>query len=117
MKKLLYWIIFIIFVFVLGFGIITHIRYNNLEQNYNELLLKKSNVIDSLTNDNIKKTESIIELQSKINVLDKKIDSLYYKKSEIKQSKSNFTISSSISEGAELLKRNLNEKNINDNNL
>ena len=99
----------------MGFGILTRIQYNNLEQNYNELLIEKSHVVDSLVNDNIKKSQSIIEFQEKINFLNTKIDSLNCIKSEIKQSKSNFTISSNISEGAELLKRNLNEKNINNN--
>lgn len=113
MKKLYNWIIIIIFVFVLGQCVITQKRYDILEQNYNELLFEKSNVIDSLENDNKEKIESIVELETEITVLNETLDSLYNIKKDINQSKSSFTISCNISEGAELLKRNLNEKTVN----
>jgi hypothetical protein len=97
----------------LGQCVITKKQYDVLEQNYNELLFEKSNVIDSLEHDNFEKHESIVKLETEIVILNETLDSLYNIKKDINKSKSNFTISSSISEGAELLKRNLNEKTIN----
>lgn len=113
MKNLYNWIIIIIFAFVLGWCVITQSRYNTLEQEYNELLIEKATTIDSLKYDNNKKIESIEQLEFKIDDLNHTIDSLYNIKTKVQKSKNSFTMSSNISEGAELLKRNLYEKNIN----
>lgn len=113
MKNLYHWIIIIIFVIVLGFGFVTQQRYKILKQEYNELLFEKSNIIDSLEKDNLERIETIEVLETEIDVLNYKIDSLTQVKRKVEKSKSNFTISNSISEGSNLLKKNLNEKVIN----
>ena len=111
MKKNLYnLIIMIIFVLVLGYGVVTQIQYNSLKQDYNELKFQKENTIDSLKRDNVKRLESIAELESEISILNNKIDSMYNVKQTVIQMKNEFTVSQNISEGANLLKRNLNEK-------
>lgn len=112
-KNLYNWIIIIIFAIVLGQSLITHKRYNTLQENYNELLFKQSNIIDSLESENLKKEKSIIDLELSVSDLNNKLDSLYNNKSNIIQEKNRFTISSSISEGSNLLKKNLNENVIN----
>lgn len=111
MKKNLYiLIIIIIFVLVLGYGVVTQIQYNSLKQDYNELKFQKENTIDSLKRDNVKRLESIAELESEISILNNKIDSMYNVKQTVIQMKNEFTVSQNISEGANLLKQNLNEK-------
>lgn len=117
MKNLYNWIIIVIFVFILGQCVITQKRYDTLEQNYNELLFEKSNIIDSLEKDNLKRLESIEYLEHEVIVLNNHIDSLNNLKQEIKKSKNEFTISTNISEGCTLLKKNLNEKTINSSNM
>lgn len=111
MKKNLYnWIIIIIFVLVLGYGVISNIRYNNLKQDYDELKFKQENVIDSLKNDNLERMELISKLESEVIVLNNELDSLHASKQIVINSIDKFTVSQSISEGASLLKQNLNEK-------
>lgn len=110
MKNLYNWIIIIIFAIVFGQCVITHKKYNILEQEYNELLFEKTSIIDSLEYDNTKKSEFISELEQTILSLNDNLDSLYNIKMNIQKSENKFTISSSISHGAELLKQNLNEK-------
>lgn len=110
MKNLYNWIIIIIFVLVLGQCVITQKRYNTLQQDYNELLFEKSTIIDSLKQDNVKKSESIFNLESEVNSLNCKIDSLHNIKQEIKKDKNSFIVSKNISEGSRLLKQNLYEK-------
>ena len=112
MKNLYNWIIIIIFVFILGQCVITQKRYNTLQENYNELLFERSNVVDSLERDNKEKIESIVILESEIVSLNQEIDTLLLIKKEIKENKKNFEISKNISEGSKLLKQNLHEKNI-----
>lgn len=113
MKNVYNWIIIIIFVFVLGQCVFTQKQYDVLKQEYNELLIEKSNVIDSLEKDNNERLESIVMLEKEVSVLNTTIDSLCVLKEDIEKSKSNFTTSSSISEGSALLKQNLREKTIN----
>ena len=97
----------------MGQCVITKKQYNVLQQDYNTLLIEKSNIIDSLLNDNKDKKESIYLLEEELISLNHTVDSLFNIKIEIQQSKSNFTISSNISDSSELLRRNLNEKTIN----
>lgn len=113
MKNVYNWIIIIIFVFVLGQYVITQKRYDVLKQEYDELLIEKSNIIDSLENDNSKRIESIVILEKEVSDLNTTIDSLYVLKEDIEKSKSSFTTSISISEGSALLKQNLREKTTN----
>lgn len=114
MKKNLYnWIIIGIFVLVLGYSIIVQSQYNSLKQDYNELKFQKENVIDSLERDNAKRLESITELESEVKILNNKVDSLNNIKQIVIKSKKDFTVSRDISEGSNLLKQNLNEKNTN----
>lgn len=110
-KKLYIWII--IGLFIIGYNVIMQMRYNSLKQDYNELKIKKENIIDSLKNDNAERLQSIVKLESEIITLNYKVDSLYNVKQKVVQSKKDFTVSKSISESSNLLKRNLNEKNIN----
>lgn len=112
-KNLHNWIIIIIFVIVLGQCVISHEKYKTLQENYNKLLFEKSNIIDSLNIENDKKLESICNLEKHIDILNLELDSLYNIKSNVIQKRNKFTVSKNISDGSNLLKKNLNENNIN----
>lgn len=108
MNNLYNWIIIIIFVIVFGWSIISNNRYQSLKEDYQELLLDRDLQIDSLIKNNIEKEKSVKNLELQLVKLNKDLDSLYNVKTEIIE-KNEFQISSSISNTAVLLKKNLYE--------
>lgn len=103
------WIIIIIFATVFGYCIISNKRYQTLEQQYQELLLKDKDTVDSLLNDNLNKKLVIEDLESEIVALNHNIDSLQQIKINLYKEKENFVVSQSISQSVLLLKKNLYE--------
>ena len=105
------WIIIVIFVVIFGYGIWFNQKYQRLEQQYKELLLKDVSVIDSLIQNNIEKELIIKDLEDEVVLLNHNIDSLQKTKLDLYQNKDKFTISQSLSESVLLLKKNLHEMN------
>lgn len=99
------WIIIIIFVLLIGFGIYSEVKYYSLKQDYIELKYNNIYRIDSLNTSINNKLQRINILEQNITVLNSKIDSLENIKKEIH--KSSYTVSSSTSESIQLLKKNL----------
>lgn len=107
------WIIIIIFAVIFGYCVISNKRYERLEEQYQELLLKDNDTVDSLIENNVEKELIIKNLESEIVSLNHNIDSLQKIKSNLykDKDKENFIISQSISESVLLLKKNLYEMN------
>lgn len=105
------WIIIIIFAVIFGYCVISNKKYERLEEQYQELLLKDNDTVDSLIENNIEKALIIKNLESEIVSLNHNIDSLQKIKSNLYKDKENFIISQSISESVLLLKKNLYEMN------
>lgn len=105
------WIIIVIFVVIFGYCVICNQKYQRLEQQYKELLLKDVSVIDSLIQNNIEKESIIKDLKDEVVLLNHNIDSLQKIKLDLYQNKDKFTISQSLSESVLLLKKNLYEMN------
>lgn len=99
---------------VLGFSVVTKKQYEILKEEYNELLYKQSTIVDSLEVDNRHHLESISLLENEVMLLTYRLDSLQHIKTDIIVKKNDFTISSSITSGANLLRRNLDEMVISD---
>lgn len=102
---MLIWIIIIIFALAFGYIIFSENRYSKLEEQYQELLLDQKSIVDSLRNENERKTKEIDKTQASIITLESKIDSL----TQIKQKviRDTFVIANSFSESISLLKSNL----------
>lgn len=105
------WIIIIIFAVIFGYCVISNKRYERLEEQYQELLLKDNDTVDSLIENNVEKALIIKNLESEIVSLNHNIDSLHKIKSNLYKDKESFIISQSISESVLLLKKNLYEMN------
>lgn len=96
---------------IFGYCVISNKRYERLEEQYQELLLKDDNAVDSLIQNNVEKELIIKNLESEIVSLNHNIDSLQKIKSNLYEDKEEFIISQSISESVLLLKKNLYEMN------
>lgn len=93
------------FIILFGYSTVSNIKYQKLKDEYNEMLDKSEFVADSLRNENMIRVESIKHLESNIEFLTNKFDSLNRVKVEV--DKSYFVASLDISSSAKLLKDNL----------
>lgn len=105
MKNIIKYLIVFIIVLLIGFSIYSEIKYYNLKQEYLELKYDNTQKIDSLNNSINDKLKRINILEENIKILTFKIDSLENIKREI--NKSSYTVSGSVDESIQLLKKNL----------
>lgn len=105
MENIIKYLIVFIIVLLIGFSIYSEIKYYNLKQEYLELKYDNTQKIDSLNNSINDKLKRINILEENIKILTFKIDSLENIKREI--NKSSYTVSGSVDESIQLLKKNL----------
>lgn len=105
MKNIIKYLIVFIIVLLIGFSIYSEIKYYNLKQECLELKYDNTQKIDSLNNSINDKLKRINILEENIKILTFKIDSLENIKREI--NKSSYTVSGSVDESIQLLKKNL----------
>ena len=82
-------------------------RYNRLQNKYNKLKIESIEQIDSLTYINREHMKKISEFELEINELENTVDSLEQVKNKIIIKKDQVIVSSTISEGVQQLKDNL----------
>jgi len=82
-------------------------RYNRLQNKYNRLKIESIEQIDSLTYINREHMKKISEFELEINELENTVDSLEQVKNKIIIKKDQVIVSSTISEGVQQLKDNL----------
>ena len=99
------WIVIIAFVVLFGWCVIINNQYDILQKDYELLKENKEFIIDSLSKENLKTKQEITILEDSLKTIDVAIIDNSIKIEEIK--KDEFIISTSLSESADLLKRNL----------
>lgn len=103
--KLHNWIIIIGFVILFGWCVIINNQYNSLKVDYEQLKNNKEQIIDSLNKENHKTKQTIKVLEDSLKVIDVQLSDNSSKIESIK--KEEFVVSVSLSESANLLKKNL----------
>lgn len=103
--KLYNWIIIIVFVILFGWCIIINNQYDALKLDYEQLKDNSEQIVDSLHKENDKAKQTIKVLGDSLKVIDVQLSSNADKIEDIK--KEEFAVSISLSESANLLKKNL----------
>ena len=103
--KLHNWIIIIGFVILFGWCVIINNQYDSLKIDYEQLKNNKEQIIDSLNKENHKTKQTIKVLEDSLKVIDVQLSNNSNKIESIK--KEEFVVSVSLSESANLLKKNL----------
>ena len=103
--KLYNWIIIIGFVILFGWCVIINNQYDSLKVDYEQLKNSKEQIIDSLNKENHKTKQTIKVLEDSLKVIDVQLSDNSNKIESIK--KEEFVVSVSLSESANLLKKNL----------
>lgn len=103
-KSILFLIISGILLIIL---VINSFRYNSLSKEFNEFKKEYTEQVDSLTWVNHELEKQINEYKENVIYLDAAIDSLEHIKNKIIIQKDNVIVSKSVSDGVELLKKNL----------
>ena len=80
-------------------------QYDTLKIEYESLKNNKESIIDSLNRENTKAKYTIKTLEDSLKIVDNKVGHHYIKVGEVK--KEEFVISATLSESADLLKKNL----------
>lgn len=111
MNNILNWIVIITFVFLFGYVIISNRKYDNLQNEYEQLRRENTSQYDSLLNLQKERESKIKILENNIIILENDLDSLEQIKRNIENSKK-FEVSSTFSEGVVLLKNNLKCENL-----
>ena len=103
--KLHNWIVIIGFVILFGWCVIVNNQYDSLKVDYEQLKNNKEQVIDSLNKENNKTKQTIKVLEDSLKTIDIQLSNNSDKIEDIK--KEEFVVSTSLSESANLLKKNL----------
>lgn len=103
--KLHNWIVIIGFVILFGWCVIINNQYDSLKVDYEQLKNSKEQIIDSLNKENHKTKQTIKVLEDSLKVIDVQLSDNSNKIESIK--KEEFAVSVSLSESANLLKKNL----------
>lgn len=103
--KLHNWIVIIGFVILFGWCVIINNQYDSLKVDYEQLKNNKEQVIDSLNKENNKTKQTIKVLEDSLKTIDIQLSNNSDKIEDIK--KEEFVVSVSLSESANLLKKNL----------
>lgn len=103
-KSILFLIISGILLIIL---VINSFRYNRLSKEFNEFKKEYTEQVDSLTWVNHELEEQINEYKENVIHLETAIDSLEHIKNKIIIQKDDVIVSKSVSDGVELLKKNL----------
>lgn len=103
-KSILFLIISGILLIIL---VINSFRYNRLSKEFNEFKKEYTEQVDSLTWVNHELEKQINEYKENVIYLEDAIDSLEHIKNKIIIQKDNVIVSKSVSDGVELLKKNL----------
>lgn len=103
--KLHNWIVIIGFVILFGWCVIINNQYDSLKVDYEQLKNNKEQVIDSLNKENNKTKQTIKVLEDSLKTIDIRLSNNSDKIEDIK--KEEFVVSVSLSESANLLKKNL----------
>lgn len=99
------WIVIIGFVILFGWCVIVNNKYSTLQEDYNILKVDKENVIDSLNKENNRINSEVLSLEDSICKINDMLEISSNKIESIK--KEEFTVSTSFSKSAKLLKDNL----------
>ena len=103
--KLHNWIVIIGFVILFGWCVIINNQYDSLKVDYEQLKNNKEQIIDSLNKENHKTKQTIKVLEDSLKTIDIQLSNNSDKIEDIK--KKEFAVSVSLSESANLLKKNL----------
>ena len=99
------WLVIIGFVILFGWCVIINNQYDSLKVDYEQLKNNKEQIIDSLNKENHKTKQTIKVLEDSLKVIDVQLSDNSNKIEDIK--KEEFVVSVSLSESANLLKKNL----------
>ena len=99
------WLVIIGFVILFGWCVIVNNQYDSLKVDYEQLKNSKEQIIDSLNKENHKTKQTIKVLEDSLKVIDVQLSDNSNKIESIK--KEEFVVSVSLSESANLLKKNL----------
>ena len=99
------WLVIIGFVILFGWCVIINNQYDSLKIDYEQLKNNKEQIIDSLNKENHKTKQTIKVLEDSLKVIDVQLSDNSNKIEDIK--KEEFVVSVSLSESANLLKKNL----------
>lgn len=103
--KLHNWIVIIGFIVLFGWCIIINNQYSTLKINYEQLKNNKEQIIDSLHKENNKTKQTIKVLEDSLKTIDIQLSNNSNKIESVR--KEEFVVSISLSESADLLKKNL----------
>lgn len=101
------YVIISMFLVICAFGVIMCIRYHNLLQENESLRIENTTVLDSFKTENERLLNYILELDKTISKLNGQVDSLETIKQKIIIKKEYLPVSVTITESAELLKKNI----------
>ena len=103
--KLYNWIVIIGFVVLFGWCVIINNQHDSLKVDYEQLKNNKEQIINSLNKENHEIKQTIKVLEDSLKVIDVQLSNNSSKIESIK--KEEFVVSVSLSESANLLKKNL----------